>query len=1209
MERFTLGFRYDSCPKIRSLLLERRHDVEGEYNLTDREIEQFYDTALDTGYDPETELWEVIVKYTGDVMRVERELGIDVEILSENYAIITLLTEEIRDLENFWEIENIERAKTLRYALYGATSRSCISGVQSPREFNLTGQGCVIAILDSGIDYTHPDFRNEDGSSRIAYIWDQTVDGRPPSGFKHGTEYAKVDLDIALKERQPFGVVPEIDFIGHGTAVAGAAAGNGRGNIRNKGVAPEAAIIAVKIGEKNRPAFARTPELMRAIKYVIDKAQDMNMPIAINISFGTNDGSHAGDSLFETYINEMARKWKVSIVVATGNEGSSGHHYSGRISSRETQDVTFLVSEGLTSFYVTMWKNFVDSMTVELITPNNRSTGELRFSEAARVAYIGNIVIYCEYGQPRHYDADQQVYFQIKATSGTLPPGLGTLRIRAEGIVDGRFDIWLPINEMVGKTSFTNPEQAATLTIPSTSLNVISVGGYDHRMNSIAVFSGRGYTRNSIYIKPDLVAPAVDILTTRRGGGYDTYTGTSIAAPLVTGSVALMMQWGIVNGNDPYLFGERVKAFLLSGANREPNIQYPNNAWGYGALCLSRTMNQMVDYLHKGVIPAMSTNILPGGRPIPDAPFANGDPAVIQTASTSDPVPSADPPTDDAQSLREFVALTSTIGFNALYTPSFVNYLKDKPYIKVSTVLENDNAILYTSEENMDGIFADSGYDFMNTYPEIYGLLDKEAMDSAGITQVREQPYLNLTGQGVIIGFVDTGIDYTNPIFHYEDGTSKINSIWDQTVKEGSLPDDIHFGAVYTQENLNQALKNPAPLAVVPHQDTVGHGTFLASIAAGREKGEMTGAAPAAEIIAVKLRKASPYYLRKYDIPPKQDNAYESTDILLGIRYIIQQAYELGRPVVVCLALGSNFGGHDGNNKLEQYISHLSVAPGHVFVTAGGNEGNARHHAQGRIERERDSANIDVAVGHKGSSFATYIWYQGWDTISISVRSPTGEVINRIPFEIGTVYQKKFLLEDSSVTIMYHQNESRFIILQVRDTTPGIWQITLHGDVIISGDFHAWLPITGFSDPDVEFINSSSNYTIVVPATSLGSITCCAYNGRYQSLYALNSWGPTVTPRMAPDLVAPGVNVEGVYPSGIGSMSGTSVSAAVTSGACALLLEWGIVQGNEVSMNCGRVRTLLIRGCDRDDSRKYPSVQWGYGTLNLYRTFTLLREQ
>jgi len=485
------------------------------------------------------------------------------------------------------------------------------------------------------------------------------------------------------------------------------------------------------------------------------------------------------------------------------------------------------------------------------------------------------------------------------------------------------------------------------------------------------------------------------------------------------------------------------------------------------------------------------------------------------------------------------------------------------------------------------------------------GRIDLEA---SGILAVQNLPYLNLEGQDVLLGFVDTGIDYTSNAFRYEDGSSRIAAIWDQTI-QGNPPADYCYGTEYTQEEINAALRLEDPHSAVPHRDTVGHGTFLASVAGGRENGEVIGAAPAAELLVVKLTKAKQFYRDYFLVPESQENAYSSSDVMMGVDYLVNKAVELGKPIAISIGLGSNFSGHHGYNVYPRYLSNIA-AQGDVFVAvAAGNESNAKHHMMGSVTQDGNT-DIEIHSGEHEQGFLVIISTYISDRVSVSITSPLGETVNRILPEPGLIAETRLRLENTTVIVDYYYplttTGNQITNVRLISPTPGIWTITVHGDRILNGEFHAWLPITGFIDHETVFLLPNPYYTITSPATASGVITCGAYSAINKSLYVSSSWGPDIFSVQLPDFVAPGVNVMGVYPWGYGSMSGTSVSTAITAGAGALMLQWG--SSNNLHWNTSNVRSYLIYGCTRRPGFTYPNYQWGYGELNLMRAFEFMRE-
>lgn len=560
--------------------------------------------------------------------------------------------------------------------------------------------------------------------------------------------------------------------------------------------------------------------------------------------------------------------------------------------------------------------------------------------------------------------------------------------------------------------------------------------------------------------------------------------------------------------------------------------------------------------------------------------------------------------------LADFIERPDTAAFIIRFNALAKNYIASHPYMRIGKVLTGNYAIGYVQRDRLREILSDLGTFNIDIFPLVCGLHALPELDASGITAVQQQPFLDLRGRGVLIGFVDTGIDYTQKAFQYEDGTTKIKYIWDQTIR-GSFPDGYNLGAEYTEAQINEAINSAEPYSVVPHRDTVGHGTFLASVAASRERGTYMGAAPDSELIVVKLKKASAFYTSKYLVPPEQENVYETSDLMLGIDYIIEKAAELRMPVAICISVGTNLGGHDGSNVLEAFLARISHMPGIAICASAGNESAQRHHTHGQVARTGAVEDIEITVGKRSGSFFINLWSGPSDRISVSVRSPAGEVVESIPARSGTTIEQRLLLEHSTVNIQYFfpvgDTGAQLTEIRILKPTPGFWTIRIHGDFIVSGRYNAWLPLMGLGPPGISFLPSSPNYTVCVPATSAGVITCGAYDIYTDSLYFTSSWGPARMLPFSPDLAAPGVNVGGIFPLGYGIMSGTSVAAAITTGACALMLQWGYVQRNETSISTFLIKTALIRGCERDPRINYPNVQWGYGKLNLLNTFRLIR--
>lgn len=549
---------------------------------------------LDVGYDKEENVWELIVKYSGTLEAV-RQTARSVTELLNGYAVIVIEEERIGQLAQLPEVEFIEKPKKLYFQTDVGRQVSCIDIVQD-MPLSLRGKGTLIGIVDSGIDYENAEFRNEDGTTRIVSLWDQSVNGRPPAGYLAGTEYTREQIDAALatedKEvrRQ---MVKTSDVSGHGTAVAGIAAGNGRGSEgrRFRGAAPEAELIIVKMGAPREGGFPRTTELMRGVDYIVRKAVELRRPVAINISFGNTYGSHDGTSLVERFLNDIADMWKNVICIGSGNEGASAGHVSGKVRRQISETVELAVQQREPALSIQIWKSYVDEMGVSVISPSGRQAGPFYEFLGAQRYILGDIELLIYYGEPKPYSVKQEIYLSLLPGKQYIESGVWKIVLTPGRIVDGEYQMWLPTQTSLNMgTAFLQPNSMSTLTIPSTASLAVTVAAYDARTFSYADFSGRGpagmYEGENV-LKPDIAAPGVRVTAPVPGGGYQSFSGTSFAAPFVTGSAALLMEWGIVRGNDPYLYGEKVKAYLRKGAKQLAGYErWPNALLGYGALCV-----------------------------------------------------------------------------------------------------------------------------------------------------------------------------------------------------------------------------------------------------------------------------------------------------------------------------------------------------------------------------------------------------------------------------------------------------------------------------------------------------------------------------------------------------------------------------------------------------------------------------------------------
>lgn len=570
--------------------------------------------SLNVGYSAETRSWELIVKYHGSLDRL-REQNIVVEELIAGYAILTVPEALVDMVSDTPEIEYVEKPKRFYYGQTFPAGTSCFPPVTMRTPF-LNGRGVLLAVLDSGITWDLEVFRKADGSTRIRYLWDQTVSeetasmryGKMPDGFSLGTEYTAEEINAALQlpALDRYRLIPSRDLSGHGTAVAGIATGRSADGLYT-GAAPEAELIVVKLGLPGNSGgveegFPRTTEILRGVTYALRKARQLNMPLVINLSFGNSYGSHDGSSLLERFLDNASEIGRTVICVGSGNEGAARGHFAGNI-TRDSR-VELAVGNYERNLNIQLWKNYSDVFRIRLQTPGGEEaelSTNIQGGKYTLELEQTRILVYL--GEPLPYAVAQEIYLEmIPVTGSYINAGIWTIRLEPVMTVTGQYYLYLPAGNGRGdSTGFYRSTPQVTLTVPSTAAKVITVGAYDPVYDTYADFSGRGYADSTRTIgvaaagltKPDLVAPGVNIQAPDVYGTFTPTTGTSFATPIVSGAAALLMEWGIVRGNDPFLYGEKIKAYLRKGARPlRGEMEYPNDRVGYGRLCVADSLPQ-----------------------------------------------------------------------------------------------------------------------------------------------------------------------------------------------------------------------------------------------------------------------------------------------------------------------------------------------------------------------------------------------------------------------------------------------------------------------------------------------------------------------------------------------------------------------------------------------------------------------------------------
>lgn len=550
---------------------------------------------------PEEGIWEIVMQYTEDLAALEEIYQIEAYDLQGGFAQVFIQKMDILNLSNSPQVIFLSLPTRYEYIDIGL-SQVCAGNISNPRSpFYLTGEGILLAVIDSGIDYTHPDFIDETGQSRIAYLWDQTLQGTPPEGFSNGRAFDKAQINEALsqttKEAQ-LAIVPSRDELGHGTALAGVAAGNGRGSVggSNRGMAIACDLIIVKLGTTNQ-AHPRDIEIMQGIDYAIERAIELKKPLVILLGSGSNLTAHDGTAPLELYIDERSRSWLCNIVVGTGNEGDRGSHASGKLEEGASKSVQLLMEGEITDYACCIWKKFSDEVSLQIQAPNGEKTDVLSLLTVNRAYIFDDTVVLINFSEPVTNAGQQEIYIIFQGQAGAnINQGIWELRLTGNSILEGDFNLWGSIiTQKDNLTRLLNPDLNLTLTSPATARKITSVAAFNGATLQMTPFSGRGFTSDE-RLKPELSAPGVSITvpSSKEGTLYTNLTGTSVASAFVAGAYVLMMAYGILQLGNINLYGEVLKIYLLRQAKRpSAYTPYPNRSWGYGILCLEAALLNM----------------------------------------------------------------------------------------------------------------------------------------------------------------------------------------------------------------------------------------------------------------------------------------------------------------------------------------------------------------------------------------------------------------------------------------------------------------------------------------------------------------------------------------------------------------------------------------------------------------------------------------
>ena len=658
------------------------------------------------------------------------------------------------------------------------------------------------------------------------------------------------------------------------------------------------------------------------------------------------------------------------------------------------------------------------------------------------------------------------------------------------------------------------------------------------------------------------------------------------------------MEWGIVNGNDLFLYSQKLRALLLKGARRLSNQSYPNNSSGFGFLNLSdidlytlSNINQDLETedmgyrsINKSFKDEENSYKFIDGYNMQIHNDLENEIYISKNASRQSGILSGIDIVHTPEFEEELAGLGMSQRFFKISDSLGVLSINNTDYSSIQRVLQLPSIIRTVSTTKMTLL----GEINRGTFGGVV------ATEEMGVNFFKNNPNINITGRGTLISIADTGIDYLHPDFIYPDGTSKIVYLWDQT-KEGTPPDGFYIGTEYTREDINRAIAENDPSL---SQDEVGQGTMLSGICAGlgNVNSEYAGIAEDSELIIIKLGKI--------------DDFYNSAMLFAASQYAYKKAFELGRPLVINMSLGtSSLAGLTNRSNSEKAFFTRGLC-----ITAGaGNEGNTQTHTSGIIPYVGGSVEVELELNEDEEELSLELWLNRPDKADVIIVSPTGEESKSVGISNYNKVTGLFDLEGTeySITYIYPTTFSgqQFTNVTLKNAKRGVWKIRLVGVYIITGRYNLYLPNRELLKSGTRFREVDPFYTINYPAIQDDLITIGAYNTINGSLWQSSSRGPTIEDRLKPDIVAPGVNIIAAYPGNTyATITGTAAASAHAAGAAAMYFQYTFVDGrypNQAYVQ--KIKTFMQAGARKDSNTVYPNTNSGYGLLDVRGMFDVLR--